>query len=442
MAMLGKLQSTFKLTLMQHDLPGLIRCVALPLVECILLTKALDPTWEFQFVPLGKPFSSQSMVDPPLEVEWQVDERGAPVRGRGLVETKVVLLTTFLGIPFRFGVAETVLHRAEVLVVPVYVPAPAPTPPPTAAVPAPDLVQKVELRAVPMDPTLEPLAPVCARARTPTPPAAPPLAPAVEPAIEPSQSSPSPTLTPIAPTAPVSLPRPASAPPMMMTASVQTDAAEMFSDSWTALCAGDLHAFTADLYELMAAPVILNRPPGHSSTSTHWPRVHLTAGTIARFIDSFHRIASNPSTDLHHELAKADDRIALLRSEMVNATMANRVSDRVQAFLDDHKPDIVWALGNLKYPPGSPRWEVPFLHNLYQWLRHVLVAHLAGYTLAMPRRGDTHVGQIACLAHEHMRDCGYEVGVALGLNLVCITDGLPVCDVPPCPGYCDLALPI
>ncbi|KAJ3370775.1 hypothetical protein GGF31_003800 [Allomyces arbusculus] len=445
MTMLGELKNIFNLTLLQQDFPTLIRCVALPLVECFLLTKTLDSTWDFQFMPLGMSFSSRSMVDPPLEVEWHVGERDVPARGRGLVETKVVLLTTFPGIPFRFGVAETVLHRAEVLVVPVS--APAPTPPPSAAVPAlADPVQNEKLRAALVDPILEPFAP--AHARIPTPPAAPTLAPAMEPAMEhtmepamePAYSVQSPTLAPITFVSPVLLPRPTSAPPTMMTTSVQTDAAETPSVSWATICAGDLHTFTANLYELMATPVILNQPPGYYDLSTHWPRVHMTAGTIARFIDLFHRIASNPNTDLHDELAKADNRLALLRAEMVDATLANRVSHRLQAFIDDHKPNINWALGDLKYTPSCPRWEVPFVHNLYQWFRLVLVARMAGHMLVVPRRGEPHNGQIACLAH-NIRDCGYKVGVALGPSLVSITDGLPVCDVPLFPGYCDRAVP-
>ncbi|KAJ3361238.1 hypothetical protein GGF32_007670 [Allomyces javanicus] len=503
MAILAELRKTFKLTLMRHDLPGLIRCVVLPLVECFLLTKTLDPTWEFQFVPLGKPFSSWSMIDPPLEVEWHVGERSAHARGLGLVETKVVLLTTFPSIPFRFGVAETVLHRAEVLVVPVYVPAPAPTPPPSAAVPAPaDPVLKEELRAAPMDPGLEPFAPVCARARTSTSPAVPTLAPAMEPAIDAGQSTTNPALAPVSPVVPGSLarlasaalalagplqhavphgvsmgllheplvsvsadariPTPPAAPvlspaveptieadqpttsppvplvapvstprlasvsvPAAMTPSVQTDAADVFIGTGTELLAGELAALSANLNEIIRVPALYNRPPGLLVTNSHWPRVRATASIITRFLDAFHRIASDPHTDLHHKLDTVDDRLALLRAAMPHATYEDRVSDRLRQFIADHDNDLSNFLGPLHRVWRRPHWVVPFLHNLYQWFRIVLTARLAGYELVMPCAGEPHIGQIACLAHEHIRDCGYKVGVALGPNLVCITDGQP-----------------
>ncbi|KNE69597.1 hypothetical protein AMAG_14152 [Allomyces macrogynus ATCC 38327] len=441
--MFAELQRAFKLTLMRHDWPTLIRRVALPLVECFLLTKSLDPTWDFQSVLLGKPFSSQSMVDPPLEVEWREGERGAPARGAGLLETKVVLLTTFPGIPFRFGVAETFLHRAEVLVVPLDLPAPAPAPGPTPRATAPaltDLVQKENQRALPVDLVLEPLVSVCARARTPTPPALPSLVPAMEPAIAAGQST-NPTLVPIPLDVPV-VPKLASA-PAMMTASVQTDAAEVFLTRrpLSYLLAGELAALSANLNEIIRAPVLLNQPPGLKTSSSHWPRVHATADIITRFLDAFHRIASDPRTDLHHELNKVDNRLALLRAGMPLATYEGRDSDRLRTFIATHSGDLHTLLGPLYRVSRRPHWVVPFLHNLYQWFRLVLTARLAGYELVMPCTGEPHRGQITCLAHEHTRDCGDEVGVALGPNLVRITDGLPACNVAPCPGYCDRAVP-
>ncbi|KAJ3370776.1 hypothetical protein GGF31_003801 [Allomyces arbusculus] len=97
--MANVLSKTFQLSVSWDDFMGLIRRVALPLVECFLLTKALDPNWDIEFVLPGTPFSSATMVDPPLEVELRVDERSPPTCGHGVSETKVVVINPFPGIP-------------------------------------------------------------------------------------------------------------------------------------------------------------------------------------------------------------------------------------------------------------------------------------------------------------------------------------------------------
>ncbi|KAJ3361235.1 hypothetical protein GGF32_007667 [Allomyces javanicus] len=111
-AMLDVLAKDFQLHLGWGDYMILIRRVVLPVVECFLTAKMLDPECKFTFTPPGSLFSPTTMTEPPHELALLVDETDWDAR-RALV----VVLTTFPGISFRFGVTETVLHRAEVVVV-------------------------------------------------------------------------------------------------------------------------------------------------------------------------------------------------------------------------------------------------------------------------------------------------------------------------------------
>ncbi|KAJ3361240.1 hypothetical protein GGF32_007672 [Allomyces javanicus] len=339
---------TFSLSISWADFTVLTCCVALPLFECFLLTKALDPDWEIELVLPGTRFSAATMVDPPLEVEFSVDERSPPTREHGVAEAKLVVLTTFPGIPVRFGVADTVLHRAERL-----------------------------------------------------PPA-----------------------------------------PRMATASTQTDAAEPLHDSWIVSCAADMSALAADLYQLVTEPILLNRPRDQiGANSLHASRIHLVSGTITRFLSLFDRTITSPHPDLHHQLASAERRAAHLRAELVQATTAGRISARVRVILAEHEHDIRSALDFPQVPPAGPRWSVPFVHNMYQWLRLVLMARVAGYVLVMPWPGDANLDQIECLVHNEAWECGRKVGIALFPNVVRAADGQRVANVPPCAGFCDRAVP-
>ncbi|KNE68277.1 hypothetical protein AMAG_12946 [Allomyces macrogynus ATCC 38327] len=130
--------------------------------------------------------------------------------------------------------------------------------------------------------------------------------------------------------------------------------------------------------------------------------------------------------------------IALLRAETALAIVDAPISDPLRALLAEHASDIRATLDHLKFMLRNPRWQVPFLHNMYQWYRLVLVARIAGFALVMPRAGDACAGQFACLAHDDERECGRTVGVVLSPNVVRASDERRV---PLCAGYCDRGVP-
>ncbi|KNE69602.1 hypothetical protein AMAG_20004 [Allomyces macrogynus ATCC 38327] len=390
--MLHLFSETFGLAVVWGDYTILIRRVVLPLAECFLLTKALNPSWKRKFPSPGLLFSPRTMADPPHELEWREGERCPSPRGLHLTETKVVVFTTFPGIPARFGAAETVLHRAEVLVVSVLAHAPEP------------------------EPGLVPSAPCLAPRRR-------------------RADGTSPALASIASVS-VPTPVPALSPATNMT---QTDAAVIERlNSWVASCKGDMAALFANLYDLVAEPVLLNRPRYLVGKDSQWLRIDTAAGIITRFLDLFDHTLAKLQSDLNHEIKKAERRIALLRAEMALAIVDAPISDQLRAILAEHAADIV-ALDHPKIKLRSPRWQVPFVHIMYQWYRLVLVARMAGFAFVMPRAGDACMGQFACLAHDNARECGRTVGVALSPNVVRAADERRVLL---CAGYCDRGVPL
>ncbi|KAJ3370772.1 hypothetical protein GGF31_003797 [Allomyces arbusculus] len=347
LAMLDVLAKDFQLHVGWGDYMDLIRRVVLPSVECFFATKMLDLDWTFTFAPPSSLFSPMTMADPPHELDWHVDESDLTQRVR------VVVLSTFPGIPFRFGVDETVLHRAEVVVVTV--------PSPLACSAALVTAEGVDHEVPHIEPNERVTTPVAldyapsSNCCLPTPS----FAPAVEPAHEPGQSAASSSRTS---TTSLSASRPLSA---TFTASVLTQS-ECVSNAWIAQGAAEIPILAANLYALTAAPIALNLPPQHIPTYS-----------------SFHS-----HTDLHAQLAKVDHRLALLRAEVLPTTITNRISDRVQVLLADHQRDIRAFLGPLHRIPTSPNWQVLFLCNLYTWFRLVVTARMVGCMLAVPRAGE------------------------------------------------------
>ncbi|KNE68269.1 hypothetical protein AMAG_19784 [Allomyces macrogynus ATCC 38327] len=90
--------------------------VAQPLVAAFDHVKAMNSDWRFEFYSHGHPFDPVLMMSPPRELEWHVDLDEHP---DGLLlhvsDQEVVVFTAFPGIPMAFGMAETVVHRAEVV---------------------------------------------------------------------------------------------------------------------------------------------------------------------------------------------------------------------------------------------------------------------------------------------------------------------------------------
>ncbi|KAJ3361243.1 hypothetical protein GGF32_007675 [Allomyces javanicus] len=313
--MLHLFSETFGLAVFWGDYTILIRRVVLPLVECFLLTMALNPSRKLEFLAPGLLFSPRTMADPPHELEWREEGPCPPPDGLYLAETQVVVFTTFPGITARFGAAETVLHPS---------------------------------------------------------------------------------------------------------------------------CKGDMATLFANLYDLVAEPVLLNRPRYLVGKDSRWLRIQKAAGIIARFLDLFDNSIAKPQTDLNLELMTAERSLGLLRAEMALAIVDAPISDQLHALLAEHACDIKSALDHPKFMLHSPRWQVPFLHNMYQWYRLVLVAHMAGFVLVMPHAGDAYAGQFMCLVHEDARECGRTVGVALSPNVVRVADERRVLL---CAGYCDRRVP-
>ncbi|KNE68319.1 hypothetical protein AMAG_12983 [Allomyces macrogynus ATCC 38327] len=385
-AMLNVLVKDFQLHVDGDDYLTLIRHVALPVVACFLATKALNPDWTLTFVEPGSPFSSTTMIDPPHELEWDADEAGSARRAPA--ETKnLVVMTTFPGIPARFGVADTVLHRSEVVVVTLRVP-----PPRAHGHPG------LGATAQPVPVGFSPLSPP-----------GPIIAPAVEPA-------PKPTLPTVS--------------------TFRSVAAGSAPDSWIAICTADAQDFAADLYDLLKLPVVMNHPVGSLLSKPDRRLLDVTARTIAQFLDRFHSTIADPRSDLNHELAQCNAVIALLRSELVRATMLQDMSPRLAELL--HGVDLRAALAAAgTMIPHLPSWQAKFVLNTQYWYRLVLAARLVGYELVMPRAGEPRVGRIECVAHADVRECGAAVGVALYPNVVHAKSGKRVEGVAPCIGYCN-----
>ncbi|KAJ3347691.1 hypothetical protein GGF32_006766 [Allomyces javanicus] len=429
-AMLNVLAKEFQLHVEWSDYVILIRRVALPVVACFLATKALDPDWTLTFVAPGSPFSPATMIDQPHELEWRADDVDSARRAHA--ETKsLVVMTTFPGIPARFGVADTVLHRAEVVAVTLRVPAPRTHMHPGLGTGQSD---RMEVH-------------VCPTTVHPVPvgfyPLSPP-GPAIAPAIEPM---PKPTLP---------------------TASTARSEAAGFTP---VICATDAQVFAAELYDLLTLPVFMNHPVGSLLGKPDWRLLDVTATTIMQFLYRIHRTIADPRSNLNHVLAQCNARIALLRTELVRATMLQDVSPRLAELL--HGVDLcaeIAAAGPMI--PLLPSWQARFVLNMHCWYRLVLTARMAGYVLVMPRAGDARAGDaragdaragdaragdaragdaragdaragwIECVAHADARECGAGVGLALYPNVVHAKSGKRVEGVAPCMGYCDRTIPL
>ncbi|KNE69569.1 hypothetical protein AMAG_14127 [Allomyces macrogynus ATCC 38327] len=365
-AMLSVLAKDFQLHVEWSDYMTLIRRVALPVVTCFLATKALNPNWTLTLVEPGSSFSPATMIDPPHELEWRADDANSAQRAEA--ETKsLVVMTTFPGIPARFGVADTVLHRAEVVVLTLRVP------------------------------TLRVVLPSVTEGQ--------PAGTAAEAALA----------------------------RMELTGGVP--------DQCIAICAADAQVIVAELYDLLALPVFMNHPVGSLLGKPDWGLLDVTATTIMQFLDRFHRIVADPRSDLNHELAQCNSRIALLRSELLRATVLQDVSPRLADIL--HGVDLraaVAAAGIMI--PMIPSWQARFVLNMNHWYWRVLTARMAGYMLVMPRVGDARAGWIECVAHADVRECGAAVGVALYPNVVHAKSGKRVEGVAPCLGFCDRTIPM
>ncbi|KAJ3370744.1 hypothetical protein GGF31_003766 [Allomyces arbusculus] len=397
-AMLNVLIKDFQVHVEWDDYLTLIRRVVLPVVACFLATKALDPDWTLAFVEPGSPFSPATMIDPPLELEWRADEDDLAQRARAEMKDLVVM-TTFPGIPARFGVADTVLHRAEVVVLMLRVPAPRAH---THVHPGfgTDQLDRIEV-------------PVCPVTSHPVPAGFPPgpvLAPAGEPALRPTG-------------------------PNVSTA--RSEAAGFVP----VLCATDAQVYAAELYDLLKLPVFMSSPIGSLLGKPDWRLHGVTASTITQFLDRFHRTIANSRSDLNYELAQCNACIALLRSALVRATMLQEVSPPLAEVLHGFDFRVALAAAGTIIPM-LPGWQVRFVLNTHYWYRLVLTARMAGYECVMSRTGDLRAGWIECVAHADARECGAAVGVALYPNVVHAKSGKRVEEVAPCMGLCNRVVPL
>ncbi|KNE69531.1 hypothetical protein AMAG_14095 [Allomyces macrogynus ATCC 38327] len=120
MALVGVAQSiasvlgTFEIDLTPINITTLVCKVALPLLDAFLMVKALNINWGFVFYQAGTLYALSTMTDDENELEWRLDDDGE-VTGvpQGMMDTKVVLLTTVPGIPHQFSEAETVVHHSD-----------------------------------------------------------------------------------------------------------------------------------------------------------------------------------------------------------------------------------------------------------------------------------------------------------------------------------------
>ncbi|KNE68179.1 hypothetical protein AMAG_12863 [Allomyces macrogynus ATCC 38327] len=128
------LNNKLGLRLLETDTRLLQDDVIAPLFEALRLTKAMNATFEVKMFSAGTEFSRMFMIFPPQELEWDVygDDEELLHAPPQLVKSdrEVVVFTVFPGIPHAFGMAETVVHLAEVVTIclPMVVIPPPPKP--------------------------------------------------------------------------------------------------------------------------------------------------------------------------------------------------------------------------------------------------------------------------------------------------------------------------
>ncbi|KNE68205.1 hypothetical protein AMAG_12884 [Allomyces macrogynus ATCC 38327] len=106
--------ASHRIHLSDDEHTDLLYAVIIPLADARAMAQAINSTWDFQFFDTGEHYSEVTMLHPPQELEWDVEQYETGMRFAKSVR-EVVVFTAFPGLPFAFGMAETVVERAVVV---------------------------------------------------------------------------------------------------------------------------------------------------------------------------------------------------------------------------------------------------------------------------------------------------------------------------------------